>query len=65
MGLLDVLISQGIKTFGKAIYNNSKNVPARGTVRANNSRIVSDGKRWVTGLEAQKILEEQKNKPKL
>lgn len=63
MGLLDILIGQGIKTFGNVIYNNSKNIPPRGTVHENN-RIVSDGKRWVTGLEAQKILEEQKNKLK-
>lgn len=62
MGLLDFLIGQGVRTFGNVIYNNSRNIPPRGTVRPNNSRIVSDGKRWVTGLEAQKILEEERQK---
>lgn len=57
MGLLDFIIGQGTRTAINTIRRNSQNVPPRGTVI--HPRVVSDGKRLVTGPEAQKILQEQ------
>lgn len=57
MGLLNFIVGQGIRSTINTIRRNSQNVPPKGTVI--HPRVVSDGKRLVTGPEAQKILQEQ------